>query len=161
MRIFGIIALILLIGIQAQAQNRRGGGQHRQHRMTPEQRVDRQLQRLTQELQLDAAQQEKVRTALQNRVKAADELRAEATAERQTRMNKARAIRDDFNRAMSGILNAEQQAKFEQFQAKRREEMKNNMQQRRGKGKNGGKGRSGQGKAPDDDNEDLNDLEDF
>jgi hypothetical protein len=151
MRIFGLIALLLFMGLQVQAQGRRGQGQ----KMTPEQRVEAQAKKLTAELQLDNKQQEQVRAALQERVRAADELRAQTAADRQERINKARAIQQNFNTSMRGILNAEQQAKFEQFQAKRKEQMKDRMHKRGGK--HGGKGRK-QGGAAD---EDMDDLEDF
>lgn len=154
MRIFGMIALLLFMGLQVQAQGRRGQGQDK---MTPEQRVDAQAKKLTNELQLDTKQQEQVKAALQARVKAADELRAQAAADRQERMKKARDIQQNFNASMKGILNAEQHTKFEQFQTRRKEQMKKHMHKRGGKGKHGKKG-GNQGGAADDD---LEDLEDF
>lgn len=151
MRIFGLIALLLFMGLQVQAQGRRSQGQ----KMTPEQRVEAQAKKLAAELQLDNKQQEQVRAALQERVRAADELRAQTSADRQERMNRARTIQQNFNTSMRGILNAEQHAKFEQFQAKRKEQMKDRMHKRGGK--HGGRARS-QGGAAD---EDMDDLEDF
>ncbi|MCS7018735.1 MAG: hypothetical protein RMJ87_01350 [Cytophagales bacterium] len=151
MRIFGILALLLFIGLQPgnlQAQGRK------KNRPTAEQRVELQTRKLTEELQLDAKQQEQVKAALQARVKATDELLAQAAADRQARLNKAREIQQNFNATMKGILNAEQQAKFEQLQAKRKEQFKQRRQKRGARGKHHSKNHL-------QDEEDLDDLEDF
>jgi len=135
MKIFGVVVLMFLINTQAQAQVGQGHRGQEQGKMTPEQRVEAQLKKLTDELQLDTKQQEQVKAALQDRAKAADELRVQAAAERRERLNKMRAIHQTFQASMKGILNAEQQTKFEQLQAKRKEQVKEQMHRRGGKGK--------------------------
>lgn len=147
---------ILLIGILvlsifslAQAQRNTGqrpsksGDQQPRGMMDPAQRVERQTERLTEALSLDAEQVTKVKAILtknsEKRQKAFEEMRASGDEPDRDKMResmKASNLQED--KEIKALLTAEQKVKYEQVIKEREERMKN------WQGRQGGAGGSGQ-----------------
>jgi Spy/CpxP family protein refolding chaperone len=104
-------------------------------------RLNRQLSRLTEELTLTSAQQQKVRALLVEEQTQMRTLRGQ-DADREARFTQMKAIRELNQKKIEGVLTAEQKTKFQQLRAaeqKRFEEGRG----RRGPGGPGGPPRFG------------------
>ncbi|MBN2356452.1 hypothetical protein JXO59_10080 [candidate division KSB1 bacterium] len=80
-------------------------------------RTDDIMLRFTRELDLDARQQEFLKSEL-------EKIRARHNEIRQANFSQFREIRDDFRRSFSTILTPEQKAKFDEYNRKRDEKFK-------------------------------------
>jgi Spy/CpxP family protein refolding chaperone len=148
-RIFLITILFLSVFSLAQAQRdtgqrpSRGGGGNGQGRMDPAERVERQTQRLTEALSLNADQIAKVKAIYtknaENQRKAVEEARASGQQpDREKMREQMRASMTKQDNEIKALLTAEQKVKFEEFIKEREERMKN------WQGRQGGPGGAGQ-----------------
>lgn len=116
-----IVALVIMIAVSTAsiAQGRRGGGE----RMPPEKRAEMQTKRMTEELGLNADQQQKLLALNTERIKKSQELGREETEKR-------REIREGYEKDLKAILTPEQQEKLKEAR-------------REGRGPRGDAGRTG------------------
>jgi protein CpxP len=78
---------------------------------------DRQLKHLTKELDLTADQQTQIKPILAARDQQAQQVFQDQSMAPQDRHSKMKAIQEDTNGKIEGVLNATQKQKFEQMQA--------------------------------------------
>ncbi len=138
-----LIAALLFVGITSFAQD--GDGEmdqkpmrEQRERMTPEQRNERQLKKLTSDLTLDAKQQEQVKQLIAERRAKSEKLR-EARKEQREKGNKLTAeqreemtTEAEANDAkMKGILTADQYTKWKAIQESNKDKARNQMRERR------------------------------
>lgn len=111
-------------------------------RMTPEQRNERQLKRLTSELTLDAKQQEQVKQLIAERGLKSEKLRearkeqrekgTKLTAEQREAFKKEMTAEAEANDTkMKGILTTDQYTKWKAIQESNKDKAKNQMRERR------------------------------
>jgi Spy/CpxP family protein refolding chaperone len=98
-----------------QETSRHGG--HRMHS------VDDQLKRMTKKLNLNDEQQSKVKAVLESQQSQMQQLRNDSSVSREDRFAKMRELHENSNSQIRAALNDEQQKKFDEMQAKRRERM--------------------------------------
>nr|WP_294927924.1 hypothetical protein [uncultured Flavobacterium sp.] len=141
------IAALLFVGITSFAQD--GDGEmdqkpmsEQRERMTPEQRNERQLKKLTSDLTLDAKQQEQVKQLIAERSAKSEKLR-EARKEQREKGNKLTAEqREAFKKEMTteaeandakmkGILTTDQYTKWKAIQESNKDKARNQMRERR------------------------------
>ena len=133
-----IIAVMLFVGIASFAQDATMSTKSQKDKMTPEQRNDKQLKKLTSELNLDAGQQAKVKQLLADRSAKAEQWKmnydakkatnAKPTAEEKAAMKKQMAEEMASNDAkMKSILNADQYTKWKKMQDDNKAKMKEKM----------------------------------
>ena len=139
------IAALLFVGVASFAQDADNATQdHKEHRerMTPEQRNEKQLKKLTTELSLDANQQAQVKQLLADRSAKAEKFRearqanknsdTKPTAEEREAFKKEMMAEKDANDAkMKGILTADQYTKWKAIQAENKEKAKEKMKEYR------------------------------
>jgi periplasmic protein CpxP/Spy len=141
----GLLALgVALYGSQAKAQSEpASGGQNQGDQaqgghmgghmgragMSPE----RQLDHLTQALNLTDDQKQQIKPILEDRQKQMQQLHADTSMSQEDRRSKARSLMEDSNNKIRAVLNDDQKQKFDKMQ----QEMRERMQQRR---HNGGAG---------------------
>jgi len=125
-----IIAAVLMIGMTSFAQEKPAGEKgHKMERLTPEQRNEKHLKKLTSELSLNEKQQKEVGAILaeqsakreakhEERKKLTDAQRSERKAEMEANDAKIKAV-----------LTPEQTKKWEEFKAKKKEEFKDKRQE--------------------------------
>lgn len=126
-----IIAALLVVGVSSFAQENNDRPQRaNMERMTPEQRSEQRIARMTKELNLDAKQQEQLK-----------QLYAEQAAQRANRQNNQgqgrenmEAQRKAMEDKMKAILTPEQLTKWKSSQDKMRERMQQRMGDRQGSG---------------------------
>ena len=137
------IAALLFVGVASFAQDtdNNPAQDHKEHRerMTPEQRNEKQLKKLTTELSLDANQQAQVKQLLAERSAKAEKFREARQANKDSNVKPTAAEKEAFKKEMiaekdandakmKGILNADQYTKWktiqEQNKDKAREKMK-------------------------------------
>ena len=115
------IAALLFVGIVSFAQDiNQKSGRDQREKLTPEQRNEKQLQKLTSELSLDKKQQDQVKSLLAERSAKAEKFRAERkdntakpTAEHRESFKKQMETEKAANDAkMKAILNADQYTKW-------------------------------------------------
>jgi Spy/CpxP family protein refolding chaperone len=109
-----VLSGLLACGSMAMAQDAKAGkegGKRGKGFPTVEER----LERMTQALNLTDDQKPKVKAALEEQ-----ETAMKALAPEDRRSEKAKTIREDFNKKMKGILTPEQNEKFEKFQSSMR-----------------------------------------
>jgi len=155
-----IIALVLGIGMTCMAQetpaksNRGDRGQ--MQNMTPEQRVQKQVEKMTKDLSLDAKQQEAVSQLLTEKSKKMQDARAKRSGggqmtddERKEMRTAMQAERQDTDTKLKAILNADQFKKYSEQRAQNEDRMRERMRERRDDGgfggNNGGGGFGGDG----------------
>jgi Spy/CpxP family protein refolding chaperone len=123
-----LIAAILLVSIAGFAQEKKDGTKRAQkmnmEKLSPEQRTEKRIAKMTKELTLDAKQQEKIRGVFKEEAVSKEKQRAEMK-------KKKEQAREKMDSRMKAILTPEQLAKMESNKS----EMKNKMQERRGKRK--------------------------
>ncbi|WP_374175153.1 hypothetical protein [Flavobacterium tructae] len=137
-----IIAAFLFVGIASFAQEADQSVQPQKERLTPEQRNDRQLKKLTSELNLDANQQTQIKQLLADRSANAEKFREDRknrkdngtklTTEQKAAFKQQMADEKTANDAkMKSILNADQYKKWASIQDEKREKAKEKMKDRK------------------------------
>lgn len=138
-----IIAALLFVGVASFAQDmdQKPARDHKE-KMTPEQRNEKHLKKMTSELNLDANQQAQIKQVLADRSakaetfkearKAKKDSNVKPTAEEKAAFKKQMAEEVATNDAkMKSILNADQYSKWKSMQEEKREKMKEKMDERR------------------------------
>jgi len=137
-----IIAAFLFVGIASFAQEADQSVQPQRERLTPEQRNDRQLKKLTSELNLDANQQTQIKQLLADRSANAEKFKEDRknrkdngtklTTEQKAAFKQQMADEKTANDAkMKSILNADQYKKWTSIQDEKREKAKEKMKDRK------------------------------
>jgi hypothetical protein len=132
-----LIAALLFVGIASFAQEKR-------ERLTPEQRNEKQLQKLTSELNLDANQQTQVKQLLTERSAKAEKFKearkdrkdsnVKPTAEEKAAFKKQMEDEVAANDAkMKSILKPDQYTKWKTLQEEKKEKMMDKMRERKEK----------------------------
>ncbi|KAF2331947.1 hypothetical protein [Flavobacterium daemonense] len=135
------IAALLFVGVAsfAQEMDQQPAGNQRE-RMTPEQRNEKQLKKLTTELNLDANQQAQVKQLLADRSAKAEKMRdarqaskdsgtKPTAAEREAFKKDMMAERDANDAKMKSILNADQYTKWKKIQEENKDKAREKMKE--------------------------------
>lgn len=125
-----VIAALLFAGIAGFAQDKK-------EKLTPEERTEKQLQRLTSELNLDANQQAQVKQLLAEKSAKTEKIRKErkenktklTQAEREAFKNELKAQKEAVDAKMKSILNADQYTKWHSLQEKNKDKAKEKMKE--------------------------------
>ncbi|WP_417942230.1 hypothetical protein [Flavobacterium sp. RS13.1] len=142
------MAALLFVGIASFAQDAESDDmdqkpmREQRERMTPEQRNERQLKKLTSDLALDAKQQEQVKQLIAERSAKAEKLRearkeqrekgTKLTAEQREALKKEMTAEADANDAkMKGILTADQYTKWKKIQEENKDKARDRMREYR------------------------------
>lgn len=137
------IAAMLFVGIAGFAQDMdQKPAREPRERLTPEQRNEKQLQKLTSELNLDANQQTQVKQLLAERSAKAEKFRearkaskdsdVKPTAEEKSAFKKQMEDEVTSNDAkMKAILKEDQYTKWKTLQAEKKDKMKEKIKERR------------------------------
>ena len=140
------IAALLFVGVASFAQDTDTNTtqDHKEHRerMTPEQRNEKQLKKLTSELSLDANQQAQVKQLLSERSAKAEKFREArqankdsnvkpTTAEREAFKKEMMAEKDANDAKMKGILTADQYTKWKTIQEQNKDKAREKMKEYR------------------------------
>ena len=123
--VIGVLALLFSVASASAQDLPKGKGMK-----TPDEKSVRFTQRLTKELNLDAAQQERVKGINLDRFKQIEELKNMAGLDGPSRRQKMKSIEDAYVSSMKGILSAEQFPKFEALRAEIKEKA---FERRKGK----------------------------
>lgn len=154
-----IIAALLVIGFssfaQEQKQPEKKSNNGQRERMSPEQRNQAQLDKLTTELKLDAKQQEQIKPILAEQTAKLQAMRDQRMAgnakeltseERKVLMQKRTDEKTATDGKLKAILTPEQFKKMKDNEAANREKMREARGSRQdGEGRQGGEGRDGGG----------------
>ena len=134
-----IVAALLVIGITAFAQEKKVEKSERE-KLTPEQKVDFQVKKLTTDLNLNEKQAKEVRNLVAKQVEKREAKIAEMRAKKEEKAQKGEEIRANLqkdqaanNEEMQKILTPEQFAKWEKIREERKENFKEKMAERREK----------------------------
>ena len=139
-----IIALVFGIGVSGFAQVATPQpGDPKMEKLTPEQRQEKHLAKLTKELNLDAKQQEAVGKILAEKSDKAKDFKAKKEArkesgekltmqEKQALKSSLKAEKADTESKMKAILSAEQYQKWETMREENKEKMKDRIREKRG-----------------------------
>lgn len=130
------IAALLSVGVASFAQD----GDHKREKLTPEQRNEKQLQKLTTDLSLDANQQAQVKQLLAERSAKVEKFKEARQAKKDSdvkpTMDEKKAFRKelmaekDANDAkMKGILNADQYKKWKTIQEENKDKMRERVKE--------------------------------
>jgi len=139
------IAALLFVGIASFAQDAdmdQKPPREQRERLTPEQRNEKQLKKLTSELTLNAKQQEQVKQLLAERSAKSEKLRdarkeqresgTKLTAEQKEAFKKEMMTEKDANDAkMKGILTTDQYTKWKTIQEENKDKVREKMKERR------------------------------
>lgn len=139
------IAALLFVGIANYAQDADMDQQttrDQREKLTPEQRNEKHLKKLTSELTLDAKQQEQVKQLLAERSAKGDKVREArkdqkeagtklTTEQKKAFRNEMMAEKKDHDAKMKAILNADQYKKWKANQEENKDKMKERMKERR------------------------------
>jgi len=139
------IAALLFVGIASFAQDAdmdQKPSREQRERLTPEQRNEKQLKKLTSDLSLDTKQQEQVKQLLAERSAKTEKFRdarkeqkesgTKPTAEQKEAFKKEMMAEKDANDAkMKGILTADQYTKWKASQEDHKEKFREKMKERR------------------------------
>ncbi|WP_281235030.1 hypothetical protein [Flavobacterium gelatinilyticum] len=125
-----VIAALLFAGIAGFAQDKK-------EKLTPEERTEKQLQRLTSELNLDANQQAQIKQLLAEKSAKTEKIRKErkenktklTQAEREAFKNELKAQKEAVDAKMKSILNADQYTKWHSLQEKNKDKAKEKMKE--------------------------------
>jgi len=132
------IAAMLFVGIASFAQDMdQKPSREQRERMTPEQRNEKQLQKLTTELSLDASQQAQVKQLLADRSAKAEKFRearkdntTKPTAEEKAAFKKQMEDEVAANDAkMKSILKADQYTKWKSLQEEKKDKMREKVKE--------------------------------
>lgn len=137
------IAALLFVGVASFAQDTDNATQdHKEHRerMTPEQRNEKQLNKLTSELSLDANQQAQVKQLLADRSAKAEKFREAREANKDSNVKPTAAEKEAFKKEMmaekeandakmKSILNVDQYTKWKTIQAENKEKAREKMKE--------------------------------
>ena len=149
-----IIAALLVVGISAFAQDKKEvpkrGDRTGMERMSPEQRNEAMLKRMTTQLNLNAQQQEQMKQVLAEQTAKREAMRAERNAgqekvskeDRAAMREKMMADQKIMQEKMKSILTPDQSKKWEEM---RKEQQQNRGQRNWGQGGNRDGDRDGQG----------------
>ncbi len=127
-----IIAALLVVGVSSFAQNNNDRPQR--GNMTPEQRNQNRVERMTKELSLDAKQQEQLKQFYVEEAQAREAQRANTTEKKGQGRENMEAQRKATEEKMKTILTPEQLTKWKANQEKMRERMQQRMGDRQGGG---------------------------
>jgi Spy/CpxP family protein refolding chaperone len=127
-----IIAALLVVGVSSFAQDNNDRPQR--SNMTPEQRSEQRIARMTKDLNLDAKQQEQLKQLYAEQAKAREAQRANATDKKEQGRENMEAQRKATEEKMKAILTPEQLTKWKASQDKMRERMQERMGDRQGGG---------------------------
>lgn len=138
-----IIAAMLFAGIASFAQDadQKPAREHKE-RMTPEQRNEKQLQKLTSELSLDANQQAQVKQLLADRSAKAEKFKEARKDQKDSNTKPTAAEKAAFKKQMEdevaandakmkSILKADQYTKWKTLQEEKKDKMRDKMKERR------------------------------
>lgn len=137
------IAALLFVGIAGFAQeNTQKPAREQRERLTPEQRNEKQLQKLTSELSLDANQQAQVKQLLADRSAKAEKFRdarqeqkesgtKPTAAEKEAFKKEVMAEKDANDAKMKSILNADQYTKWKTIQEENKDKAREKMKEYR------------------------------
>ncbi len=146
-----LLAVVLVVGIAtfAQERNEQDGKEkgEKRERMTPEQRTQLQLKKITIDLKLNDSQQKEVAKLLKDRETKIEAMKAErqtakesgkrpSADERFAMKNRMLDEQKEMKDKLAKILNPEQLAKWEQKQADRKDKMQERMDKRKSKMEN-------------------------
>lgn len=132
------IAAMLFVGIASFAQDTdQKPAREQRERLTPEQRNEKQLQKLTSELSLDANQQARVKQLLADRSAKAEKFREArkdnntkpTDAEREAFKTELKAEKDANDAKMKSILTADQYTKWHSLQEKNKDKAREKMKE--------------------------------
>lgn len=137
-----LIAALLFVGMVSFAQDADQSSKPQREKMSPEQRNDKQLKKLTSELNLDANQQTQVKQFLADRSAKAQSFKEarqakkdsnmKPTAEEKAAFRKQMKDEVDANDAkMKSILNTDQYTKWKAIQEENKEKFKEKRKERR------------------------------
>ncbi|CAA9203403.1 hypothetical protein FLA105534_04611 [Flavobacterium bizetiae] len=138
-----LIAALLFVGIASFAQEAdQKPTREPRERLTPEQRNEKQLKKITSELNLDANQQAQVKKLLADRSAKAEQLREARQAKKDNNVKPTAAEREALKKQimdekeandakMKAILNADQYKKWTSIQEEKREQAKEKMKEYR------------------------------
>ena len=138
-----LIAALLFVGIASFAQEAdQKPTREPRERLTPEQRNEKQLKKITSELNLDANQQAQVKQLLADRSTKAEQLREARQAKKDNNVKPTAAEREALKKQimdekeandakMKAILNADQYKKWTSIQEEKREQAKEKMKEYR------------------------------
>ena len=138
------IAALLFVGVASFAQDAdqdptQGHKEHKE-RMTPEQRNEKQLKKLTSELSLDANQQTQVKQLLADRSAKAEKFREARQAKKDSDVKPTAAEKEAFKKEMmaekeandakmKSILNADQYTKWKAIQEENKDKAREKMKE--------------------------------
>lgn len=139
------IAALLFVGITSFAQDGEMDADQRppreqRERMTPEERNEKQLKKLTTDLTLNAKQQEQVKQLIAERSAKAEKLREARKAQKGTKLTDEQretlkkemvAERDANDAKMKEILTADQYTKWKKIQEENKDKAKDKMREYR------------------------------
>ena len=132
------IAALLFVGMASFAQEAdQKPTREPRERLTPEQRNDKQLKKITSELNLDANQQTQVKQLLADRSAKAEKFREDrknnttkpTAAEKETFKNEIKAEKEANDAKMKTILNADQYKKWTSIQEENRDKAREKMKE--------------------------------
>ena len=135
------IAALLFVGVASFAQDAdQKPAREQRERSTPEQRNEKQLQKLTSELSLDANQQAQVKQLLAERSAKTEKFREArkekkdsdvkpTAAEREAFKNELKAEKEANDAKMKSILTADQYTKWHTLQEKNKDKAKEKMRE--------------------------------
>ncbi|UTN06242.1 hypothetical protein L0669_10055 [Flavobacterium bizetiae] len=138
-----LIAALLFVGIASFAQEAdQKPTREPRERLTPEQRNEKQLKKITSELNLDANQQAQVKQLLADRSAKAEQLREARQAKKDNNVKPTAAEREALKKQimdekeandakMKAILNADQYKKWTSIQEEKRKQAKEKMKEYR------------------------------
>lgn len=135
------IAAMLLVGIASFAQDTdQKTAAEQKEKLTPEQRSEKQLKKLTTELSLDANQQAQVKQLLAERSAKAEKFREAreakknsdvkpTAAEKEAFKNEIKAEKEANDAKMKAILNADQYVKWHSLQEKNKDKAREKIKE--------------------------------
>ena len=104
-----------------QAQPGQGMGHMGRHGMPT---IDDQIKHLTKKLNLSADQQAKVKPILEDQRNQMEQIRSDSSMSREDRFSKMQSIHESANSQIKGVLNEDQQKKFDEMQKEQRDRMR-------------------------------------
>ncbi|WP_310377899.1 hypothetical protein [Flavobacterium sp.] len=131
------IAALLVVGLSTVAQERkerpiRDNSETSREKLTPEQRSEKHLKKMTSDLNLNEKQQEQVGKIIAEQGAKRDAFRAGKKAEHEAMKTKMEAERTATDAKMKTILTPEQFEKWSSNNEKRRSKIKEKMHDKRG-----------------------------
>lgn len=142
-----IVAAFMVVSISTFAQEQNGRpNRGEMEQLSPEQRTEKQLKKLTSDLGLNEQQQKQMSAILAEQNQKRDAFRAErkdrkaedvkpTDAQRGEMIDKMKKGRAEVTEKIKSILTPEQFEKFNKMKDEKREEMRGKMQERRGEKK--------------------------